>query len=346
MLKKVQILGATLCVSAMVATPVLAERTLKMATSWGGGPLLEYGAMGFAATIEELSNGEIKVEVFPGGTLGSPLKISEAVKNGVADMGHTSPTYEWGANPANIWLGGFAGSLGSEAMVHWLYQGGGLEMFQKFRREAAGVVDFPCGMTPEEAGLHSTRPIQTLDDFKGMRFRAAGAFAKIAAELGASPVTISKDEVIPAMERGALDSADFSTLSLNRSAEIHKVAKYLIVPGFHQPVNVLNCPINVEVWESFTEREQDLIRLASEIVTNRMGQQILVEDADALDFYLSEGVEIVRLDDAFLDAIDEATATWVNATAAELGEDHWFTKLRDHQNDFAAEWDQYTPWRR
>lgn len=337
--------GAVLCSLAIQSHGTAHARELKMATSWQGGQLLDYGAKGFAAWVEKLTGGTLTIKVFPGGTLGSPLKITEAVRNGVADVGHTSPTYEWGVNVANVWLGGFAGGLDSEATLHWLYEGGGLALFREFRRETHGVVDFPCGMTPREAGLHSTRPIQSAADFKGMKIRVAGAFAQIAGALGASAVNISKDETLPAMERGVLDAADFSTLSINIADGIHKVAKFLIVPGLHQPINILNCPINVRVWDSLSPRDKILVEVAAKLVTIEMGQRIQIEDAAALKFYQSEGVKIVKLDDDFVRQVKDETTKWVNSNAEKLGPNHWFTRIRDHQRKFSENWDFYESWR-
>jgi TRAP-type mannitol/chloroaromatic compound transport system substrate-binding protein len=344
-MRKAIVATAAISVALLFAANCAIARELKMATSWQGGQLLDYGAKGFAAWTEKLTNGSVKIKVYPGGTLGSPLKIAEAVRNGVADVGHSSPTYEWGVNVANVWLGGFAGGLDSQAMLHWLYEGGGLAIYREFRRETHGVIDFPCGMTPREAGLHSIRPIRSAEDFKGMKFRAAGAFAQIAGVLGASAVNITKDETLASMERGVLDAADFSTLSINIADGIHKVAKYLIVPGIHQPINVLNCPINVKVWESLSDHERMAVELAAKLVTLEMGQRIQVEDADALKFYISQGVEVVRLNDDFLKEVKKAITKWTDDNAQKVGPNHWFVRIRDHQRAFAEKWDFYESWR-
>ena len=78
-------LGAT---AFAASAPATAAENWSMATPWGGGPLLEYNAKGIAKDIEFLSNDDIKVEVFPGGTLGKALKVSDTVKKGVAEIGH------------------------------------------------------------------------------------------------------------------------------------------------------------------------------------------------------------------------------------------------------------------
>ena len=78
------------------------KHKFKMAASWGGGPLMEIGAKAFANNVLNFSNGRIQIEVFPSGTLGPGLKVSETVKNGVADMGHTWMGYDWGKDKTAV----------------------------------------------------------------------------------------------------------------------------------------------------------------------------------------------------------------------------------------------------
>lgn len=80
----------------------------KMATGWAGGPLSTIGAQAFADNVNQLSDGRIKVQVFTGGALGNALKVSETVKNGVAEMGHTWMGYDWGKDPTTVLFGGYA----------------------------------------------------------------------------------------------------------------------------------------------------------------------------------------------------------------------------------------------
>ena len=85
----------------------------KMTTAWPGGPLMDIGAKAFAERLAFLSGGRMKIQVFPGGALGNALKVSETVKNGVAEMGHTWMGYDWGADPTTVLFGGYAGSFNS-----------------------------------------------------------------------------------------------------------------------------------------------------------------------------------------------------------------------------------------
>jgi TRAP-type mannitol/chloroaromatic compound transport system substrate-binding protein len=100
-------------------------KTYKMATSWGGGPHLEDLAKGLAEKVKFLTNGEVEFEVFPGGTMGSPLKVVETVRSGVTEAGHHWSGYDWGVDKTAVLFGGYAGSMPEEYYMHWLFAGEG-----------------------------------------------------------------------------------------------------------------------------------------------------------------------------------------------------------------------------
>lgn len=74
-----------------------AEMEWKMATPWGGGPWLERDAQTFADYANRLTGGDVEIEVFPGGTLGGALRVTNTVKAGVAEVSHNyiiNPAYK------------------------------------------------------------------------------------------------------------------------------------------------------------------------------------------------------------------------------------------------------------
>ncbi len=129
------------------------------------------------------------MQVFPGGALGNALKVPETVKNGVAECGHTWMGYDWGADTTTCLFGGYAGSFDTERMLHWIYEGGGLELQRKFRDETAGVYSTVLFIRTAEVFLHSRKPVRTMADMKGLKLRTAGAWLDMAREMGAAPVT-------------------------------------------------------------------------------------------------------------------------------------------------------------
>src|SRR5262245_35210505 len=140
---------------ASVGEPASAQQTIRTATSWPGGPHIERFAQGFAKQAEALTGGKLKFQIFPAGTIGSPLKITETVQKKVAPAGHSWPGYDWGIDKAAAIFGGYVGSPPAEALLHWVYAGGGIDLWREWRMEKFGVVALPCGAHPEEIHMVS-----------------------------------------------------------------------------------------------------------------------------------------------------------------------------------------------
>ncbi|MEQ9572901.1 MAG: hypothetical protein RLN95_12605, partial [Nitratireductor sp.] len=213
-MKRRSLLGAALTTPALAmataASPALAQDkiTLRMATSWSGGYTMELMANAYAEEVARLTDGRITIETYPGGTLGSALEVSDLVRNGVADMGHTWMGYDWGEDRTTILFGGFAGSFDSERMLHWLYVGGGRELWREFRADKFDLVSMPLGIRTPEVFLHSNKPVRTLEDFQGLKLRTAGAWLEISSELGAAPLAAQDCGVTYGHREAVEDSVD------------------------------------------------------------------------------------------------------------------------------------------
>ncbi len=339
MIRKMTMLGAAAAVVTSFATAgsayAAAEHKWKMAASWGGGPLMEIGAKAFAEKVKFLTDGRLEIKVFPSGQLSKGLEVRSAVAKGVAEMGHTWMGYDWGKDKTTVLLGGFAGSMDSERMLHWIYEGGGLELWQEFNDERFGIVSFPMFIRTAEAFLHSRKPVKTLADLKGLKFRTAGAWLDISKGLGAAPVTMPGGEVYTSLERGAIDATEWGTLYENKSTGFHKIAKYVIIPGVHQPTAPFELVINKKAWATLSKRDQKLVAEAAKMVTFETWTRIGHEDAKALDFYRKAGNEIIVLDAAVQKQAKQLGIAWAENVAKD---NPWFAKILKSQREFEKLW--------
>jgi TRAP-type mannitol/chloroaromatic compound transport system substrate-binding protein len=321
--------------AAMIASLPLAsqqdEKKLSMATAWGGGPLLEMSAKGWAERVEFGTNGAIKVEVFPGGTLGKALKVTNAVRNGVADVGHNWAGYDWGIDRTAVLFGGYAGSPPIDVFMLWYTKGGGSELLMEWRMEKFGVASFICGSVTREIFMHSHKKVQTLDDFKGMKIRTSGAWAEIAQSLGASTVILSGSEVYPALERKVVDGIEWGTPWMNKSGGFYKAAEYIIVPGIHQPAAFQECLVNKKVWNKLSEREKRIMIDAGTATALDAMLTINHNDGPVFEEFTKTNT-VVDLDPAFIEAANEATAKW---TAKQAKKNKWFARVWKHQQEYA-----------
>lgn len=312
-------------------------KTLKMATSWGGGPHLEDLAKGFANRAKFLTNGEIEFEVFPGGTMGSPLKVVETVRNGVTDAGHHWSGYDWGVDKTAVLFGGYAGSMPEEYYMHWLFADEGRDLWMQWRQEKHGVVGFPCGTHSDEVHMHSRKKIQEVEDLKGLKLRTSGAWADIASSLGASTVVLPGAEVYPALERGVVDAIEWATPGINLKVGFNKIAKYVILPGVHQASSSQECVFSNKVWDSFTDRQKELLLLAGKMTSLDAFMLFNNLDVDALRVFQEQGNEIVVVSDNYKKVVKEATDAWIDKTIKEEG--GWFQKVVESQRKFMKRWE-------
>ena len=336
---------AAAAISALALTAAQsasAESKWKMAASWGGGPLMKIGAEAAAKKIDFLTEGRVKVRVFPSGQLSKGLEVRSAVAKGVAEAGHTWMGYDWGKDKTTVLFGGYAGSMDSERMLHWIYEGGGLEMWQEFNKERFGLVSFPCFTRTAEAFLHSRKAVKTLDDLKGLKFRTAGAWLAISKGLGAAPVTMPGGEVYTSLERGAIDATEWGTLYENISSGFHKIAKYVVIPGIHQPTAPFELVINQKAWDKLSDRDKQLVALAAKTVTFESWTRIGHEDAKALDFFKKQGNEIIVLDAAVQRQAKKLAIAWAKEQAKD---NPWFDKVLKSQLAFEKLWRQATHYR-
>jgi TRAP-type mannitol/chloroaromatic compound transport system substrate-binding protein len=329
---------AGLAAAGTLAAPHVARAqaiTLRMATGFSGGPLMDIGAKGFADRVQFLTENRIRIQVFPGGALGNALRVSETVKNGVADMGHLWMGWDWGADTTTVMFGGYAGSMDTDRMLHWLYEAGGIELQREYRMEKAGVVSMPLFIRTAEAFLHSRKPVRSLDDLKGLKLRTAGAWIDMSRSLGAAPVTTPQGEIYTALERGVIDATEWGTLWENISTGFHRVAKYVVIPGVHQPTAPFELVINPASWNRLSDRDKRIIEHAARSVTMDTYLKVGNEDAKALEFFRKAGNEITELSPETIQAVRKIAREWAEAQAKENA---WFARVLKHQDEFEALW--------
>lgn len=323
--------------TALAAPHVARAQTisLRMATGFSGGPLMDIGSRAFAERVGFLTDNRIRIQVFPGGALGNALRVSETVKNGVADMGHLWMGWDWGADTATVLFGGYAGSMDTDRMLHWIYEGGGLELQREFRLERSGVISMPLFIRTAEAFMHSRKPVRGLDDLRGLKLRTAGAWIDMSRSLGAAPVTTPQGEIYTALERGVIDATEWGTLWENISTGFHRVAKYVVIPGVHQPTAPFELVINPNSWNRLSDRDKRIIEHAARSVTMDTYLKVGQEDAKALEFYRQAGNEITELSPETIQAVRRIAREWA---VAQGQANPWFARVLKHQDEFEALW--------
>jgi TRAP-type mannitol/chloroaromatic compound transport system substrate-binding protein len=329
------VLAAGLAVGlTLPVAPALAQNKveLNMATPWAGGHWLDIGAKRYAETVNQMTEGRIKINVFPAGALGPSLKVTETVQKGVADLGHSWPGYDWGVDRTGAIFSGWPAGPNPEEMMMWLYNGGGADLWRQWRKEKFDIVAIPCGLLETEFFMHSHKPIRTPEDMKGLKLRTSSSWAEIAPMLGASTVVLPGSEVFSALERKVVDAIEWGGPGINLSEGFHKVAKYVIVPGLHAPSGAHDCIFNNKTWAKIGDKDKGLLELAGRLTMLDTYLGYIKNDVDAYrQIKANPNVEMVRVDQSLTDAVMKASNEWAVKQSAT---NEWFKKAFESQASF------------
>ncbi len=308
----------------------------KMATSWPTGiPLYTDMAKVLPDVVKKMSGGRLIITPFAAGAIAPALEVADATRRGVCEMAHTWIGYDIGISAACVVLGGFPGSMEAEPKLHWTYHGGGYPLWQEFRREKFNLVAFPGGIWATEIFAHSNRPIRTLADFKGLKFRTVGAFADIMPKLGASVISLPGGEVLQSLERKAIDATEWSTPGGNLPMGFHDIAKYVIIPGVHQPSASFEFVINPKAWGELPDDLKAIVEEAAKIVTLESWTKAGVSDIGAMEVYKKRGNVIMELDKEVQTKIYKLGGEWADQHAAK---DPWVKRILESQRKFEEGW--------
>lgn len=297
--------------------------------------------------VEELTDGQVVIEPYPAGVIAPAFDAYDAVIDGTADAVQASAAYLVSRDPANAMFGVLPGGMGPEALSHWMWSGGGNELLAEHRRETMGLHSMACGFGATELFAHSHKPLQSVDDFKGLKFRTAGAFADILTAMGASPTVVPGGEVYTMLERGAIDATEWSGPSENIKAGLHEVAKYIIYPGVHTRAFFQEFAVDAEKWDAIPPELQVKIEAACRLSSLDTLMAFDALDREAWAQMQSGNNEIIRLDDATIDRINEEGRKWVYAIAAEqeAAGNTWTTRIADAYFAFHDDWLDNTSFR-
>jgi TRAP-type mannitol/chloroaromatic compound transport system substrate-binding protein len=212
------VLGAACLYVALSAVAVTAQAQqtirLKMQASWPASLTLYENFQFFAERVDKLSGGKLKIEAMPAGAVVPAFEVLDATHKKVIDGAHTWAGYWQGKHKAAIlFTGGPGGTFGMDHLDHlgWLYEGGGLELYQQYYRDILkmNVVVVPILPSSPQAFGWFKKPVKNLADFKGMKCRQTGVAAEIYTEMGMTVVNMPGGEIIPSAQRGVIDCAEW-----------------------------------------------------------------------------------------------------------------------------------------
>ena len=302
---------------SLVAMPSMAQEvTWQVPTSVPeGSPFYVNFLERFASNVDALTSSRVKIEPFGAGVLVPALQVYDGVRDGIIQAGHSSPSYLVNQDPINAIFAGFPGGMGPEAYVTWIYDKGGKEKLYDLRAKS-GFKSLIVGIGSSEIMAHSNVPITKAEDLKGMKYRTSGPWAKVMEEyFGAVPTVVPPGEIYTLLERKGVDMIEWGPPSANMPEGFHEAAKYIIVPGVHQPTFLWEVVLKQETWDALPDDLKTLIDKAADLTTMQALVHFYGEDVVAMEKYRSGKNEIITLSPEFVKQLSDAGADWITKTA-------------------------------
>lgn len=295
----------------------------KMVTTWPKNfPGLGTGANLLAKTITELSEGQIDVKVYGAGEVVPALSIFDAVSRGTAQMGHGAAYYWRGKNEAAQFFATVPFGLTGMEMNAWLAHGGGQklwdELYAKFN-----LKPFAAGNTGVSMGGWFNKPINTIKDFKGLKFRMPGLGGEVLRRVGATVVTIPGGEVFGALKGGTIDASEWLGPYNDLAFGLHKAAKYYYWPGWHEPGTTIEAFVNRKAYNQLSKHLQTVVRVACAAANQAMFAEFTARNAESLQTLTDK--HKVKIRQFPLDVLKKLKLT-SDAVVAEIGAKDSFSK--------------------
>jgi TRAP-type mannitol/chloroaromatic compound transport system substrate-binding protein len=269
------LLGAT---AAVVATgslpaPAIAQgiKELKLVTAWGS---LEQFP-GHAGSVERLvqsitamSDGHLKITVYPADSLVHAFEVFDAVGAGVVDMCHTDEKYFQSKSPALNFFSAVPYGMTTDELSSWIGFGGGQALWDEVDAQF-NIKPLMATNTGVQMGGWFTKEINSAADYKGLRYRMPELGAEVLRRMGSTVVTTPGSDIGNALKSGAIDAAEWVGPWADIALGLDKVADYYYYPGFHEPGMNITLGINKKLWDSLKASERALIEAA---VTRSLAQ--------------------------------------------------------------------------
>ena len=314
----------------------------RMATSWPHAlDTLYGGAQTIAEQVGVMSGGRFTIEPYAAGEIVPGLQVLDAVQNGAVECGHTASYYYVGKNPALAFGTAVPFGLTPQQQNTWLYEGGGNEALDRIYSDF-GVRSFPAGNTGPQMGGWFKRELDGPASLKGLKMRIPGLGGKVMAAMGVNVQVLPGGEIYLALERGAIDAAEFTGPYDDEKLGLPKAARFYYYPGWWEPGPTLTALVNQQAWAKLPKAYQEMFRSACQSANLLMLSRYDRLNAVALERLRQGNTQVEFYGDAILKEAQSATADLLADSArADVG----FASLYSAWKDFrqvARGWNQVT----
>jgi TRAP-type mannitol/chloroaromatic compound transport system substrate-binding protein len=329
--------GAALAAGVMSAPMIARAQTtsLRFQSTWPSKDIFHEYAQDFAAKVNTMASGKLKIEVLPAGAVVPAFQLLDAVNKGTLDGGHGVLAYHYGKNSAlALWGSGPAFGMDPNMVLAWHNFGGGKALLEEIYKSLnIDVVSYVYGPMPTQPLGWFKKPISKVADLKGLKYRTVGLAVDIFTELGAAVNPLPGGEIVPALDRGLIDAAEFNNATSDRILGFPDVAKNCMLQSFHQSGEQLEILFNKPKLDALPAELKAIIDVAVSASSAEMSWKAIERNSkDYIELKTKDKVNFYKTPDAILKAQLEA---WDKVIAKKSGENALFKKVLDSQKAYA-----------
>jgi len=319
--------------AATVAMPQVSRAqtvTWKFQSTWPTKDIFHEMAVDYAKKVNDMTGGRLRLDVLAAGAVVPAFQMADAVHSGVLDGGHGVTAYWYGKHKAYS-LFGTPPSFGWDAhgFLGWFYYGGGEQLYKELVNDTlklnlVGLLYFP--MPTQPLGWFK-KEIKSSDDFKGMKYRTVGLSADVFKEMGAAVTILPGGEIVPAMDRGLLDSAEFNNPSSDIILGFPDVSKFYMLGSHHQQQEAFEIIFNKTKYDALPAELKAIIRNAAFAATSDQLGLAYDRYSKDLEAIKARGVNVIKTGEPVLNA---QLAAW-DKVIADQSKEPFFKKVIDSQ---------------
>ncbi|WP_077003323.1 TRAP transporter substrate-binding protein [Variovorax sp. KK3] len=328
--------GAAVAAGAMSAPMVSMAQTtsFRFQSTWPAKDIFHEYANDFAKKVNDMAGGRLKIEVLPSGAVVPAFQLLEAVNKGTLDGGHGVVAYHYGKNSAlALWGSGPAYGMDPNMVLSWHYYGGGKALLEEIYKSInMDVVSYLYGPMPTQPLGWFKKPVAKVDDIKGLKYRTVGLAVDVFTELGAAVNPLPGGEIVPALDRGLIDAAEFNNASSDRALGFQDVAKNCMLQSFHQSGEQFEILFNKPKYSALPQELKSIIDYAVQASSADMSWKAIDRNTKDYNELKKAGVKFYKTPDAILRA---QLAAWDKTIAKKSGENALFKQVLDSQKAFA-----------
>ncbi|MDI4231616.1 TRAP transporter substrate-binding protein [Bradyrhizobium sp. Arg237L] len=269
---KVAAAGAAASVAAPTIVSAQGPINMRWQSTWPAKDIFHEYALDYAKKVNDMTGGDLKIEVLPAGAVVPAFGLLDAVSKGTLDGGHGVLVYHYGKQTAlALWGSGPGYAMDANMLLAWHKYGGGKELLAKlYASIGANVVSFPYGPMPTQPLGWFKKPMSKVEDFQGLKFRTVGISIDVFTGLGAAVNALPGGEIVSAMDRGLLDAAEFNNATSDRVLGFTDVSKICMLQSYHQNAEQFEIMFNKAKYDALPDKMKAIISNAVDAASQDM----------------------------------------------------------------------------